>query len=59
MKPGRPEKPASERHTVPVKVYLTDAEKLALSQAAHAVGLGLSEYVRSRVLQYSVQRKAA
>ena len=45
-KVGRPPKEASKKRTAFVKVYLTDAEKLALSEFADDHGGSLSDFVR-------------
>lgn len=56
---GRPPMPAQDRHTLAVKVYLTDAEYARLGREAHAHGLGVSAYVRSCLLRDIKQQAAA
>lgn len=43
---GRPRLPAKKRRTAFVKVYLTPAEKSALSRLADAEGVTLAEFIR-------------
>jgi len=47
---ARPKKPDHERRTQSMSVALTDAEKAQLEQAARTYGLGLSEFIRRRIL---------
>ena len=47
---GRPPKPACEARTVVVHTNLTVAEKRAVSLAAEAAGISVSDYLRSKII---------
>jgi len=55
---GRPKLDPTDRRTVPVKVYLNDEEFARFNREAHALGMGLSAYVRY-LLTHSVRKMAA
>lgn len=55
---GRPRLSPPDRRTVTVKVYLTDKEFARLNREAHALGMGMSGYVRALLLR-SIEQKAA
>ena len=47
---GRPKKAAEEARTVVVHTNLTVLEKLAVSNAAEAAGMTVSDYLRSKII---------
>ena len=59
MKPGRPSLQPVERHAIPVKFYLNNSEHRLLLQEAKAHGMGISAYVRARLLRDINQQAAA
>lgn len=50
-KPGRPSKPANERHGMFVGVKLTKGQAEKLTAKAQSAGVGVSTYIRDRLLK--------
>ena len=55
--PGRPKQ--TEKHTIAVKAYFTDAEYAQLAREAHQYGISMSAYIRYLLLHASMQKAAA
>lgn len=50
-RPGRPAKPANERHGMFVGVKLTKGQAEKLTAKAQSAGVGVSTYIRERLLK--------
>lgn len=50
-RPGRPSKPANEKKHVPIRVMLTEDQAARLAAKAQDADMGVSAFVRSKLLK--------